>query len=347
MSLLMIVTNYKYRIMKARLFLSSIFCLLVFSLSAQKCEKINEIERKISDIESRPLKPDWVDFQLPERDTYFFKRIAIQADEVRGKMEADMLAQQRAFQAGADYLGYHVNVASLNASVKGNADELYIDGQAEKKISARLVCEYQETDRRGSSKIIAYWYLYEISKSGRIIAKFDSDFDCSSRKKSKERRDVMINDLKKQIAGINDTQKEAKRKVNATALAASTIIPGAGQMYKGQIGQGVGFLLSELALIGGGTTCYLLGQEQLKIMKATGTSYSDFVAAQKTKNTLDIVTYTCFGVGAAVHIANIIQAWFAEDKKHNVDVCFAPTIILMNEYSQPSYAMGAGVQIKF
>jgi len=50
-----------------------------------------------------------------------------------------------------------------------------------------------------------------------------------------------------------------------------------------------------------------------------------------------------------VHIANMIQAWFAEDKKHNIgkNTVFAPAIIPVNDYSTPTYAFGAGVQIKF
>lgn len=338
--------------MKARLILSSVVCIFALAVFAQTNDKVAEIERKISDIESMPLKPDWVEFQLPEHDSFFFKRIAIKADEVRGKMEADMLAQQRAFQAGADYLGYHINVASLNASVKGNAEELYIDGQAEMKISARLVCEYQEAEKRGSTKIVTYWYLYEISKSGRIIAKFDTDFDCSSRTKSKARRDAILADLNGQIAQIKKAEatEEARiaRRVNGKALAASMFIPGLGQMLKDRGGSGAGILVSELVLVGGGTTCYFMSKKQASIMTAKITAYSDFVAAQKKKNIYDIAMYSCYGVAGAVYIFNLCHAYLVKPTTWGtMRLSYYPALIPTNEYSTPNYALGAGVQIKF
>ena len=66
------------------------------------------------------------------------------------------------------------------------------------------------------------------------------------------------------------------------------------------------------------------------------------------KNTLDIAMYAAFGAGAAIHIANMVHAWYVKDKKIAARrYTFAPAIIPTNEYSQPSYAYGAGVQIKF
>ena len=127
---------------------------------------------------------------------------------------------------------------------------------------------------------------------------------------------------------------------------ASAFIPGMGQMLKGQWGSGAAFLVSELALFGGGTSCYFLGQEQLKISKTTS-DYNEYSKAISTKNTLDIAMYTCFGVGVAVHITNMVHAWYVKDKRALNNLSFAPAIIPTNEYTTPSYAYGAGVQIKF
>lgn len=146
------------------------------------------------------------------------------------------------------------------------------------------------------------------------------------------------------------TMRQDSIKNNARALVASTFIPGMGQMLKKQGGSGAAFLLSELALFGGGTACYFLGQDQSKKMKAVGTSYDDYKAAKDKKHTYDIVMYSCFGVGAAVHIANMVHAWCVKDKsdkKKSTSMNFIPAIIPINELSQPSYAYGAGVQIKF
>ena len=137
------------------------------------------------------------------------------------------------------------------------------------------------------------------------------------------------------------------KKANTKAVVASAFIPGMGQMLKGQGGKGSAFLLSELALFGGGTACWYLGQEQVKTMKAADTSYEKYKDAKNMKNTYDIIMYTCFGVGAALHITNMVHAWYVPDKKTTVHTAFAPAIIPTNEYSQPSYAMGAGIQITF
>ena len=133
---------------------------------------------------------------------------------------------------------------------------------------------------------------------------------------------------------------------NATALVASTFIPGMGQMLKKQGGSGAAFLISELAIFGGGTACYFLGQNQTSIMKTTS-SYEEFKNAKKMKNTYDIAMYSAFGIGAAVHVANMVHAWLVKDKNMPAHISFVPALIPTNEYSAPSYAMGAGVQINF
>ena len=117
-------------------------------------------------------------------------------------------------------------------------------------------------------------------------------------------------------------------------------------MLKGQGGSGAAFLLSEMVLFGGGTACYFMGQEQAKIMK-TSKSYEEYINAKSMKKTLDIAMYTAFGVGAVVHIGNMVHAWVVKDKKLAQNITFAPAIIPTNEYTTPSYAYGAGVQIKF
>ena len=124
---------------------------------------------------------------------------------------------------------------------------------------------------------------------------------------------------------FNDCEKIDHGRDNK-ALVASTFIPGLGQMLKGQGGSGAAFLISELALFGGGTACYFLGQDQLRTMKAIGTSYNDYINAKKTKNICDIAMYTCFGVGVAVHVGNMIHAWCVKDKHISDNLTFVPAI---------------------
>lgn len=157
--------------------------------------------------------------------------------------------------------------------------------------------------------------------------------------------------LIKRMIGISAStiakEEAQKRQSNTRAIIASAFIPGMGQMLKGQYWKGSAFLASEVILFGGGTVCYFLGQDQLKIMQAMDTPYQDYITAKNSKHTLDIVMGMCFGVGAAVHIANMVHAWYVKDLNLPVNLTLVPTIIPTNEYSNPSYAMGAGVQIKF
>ena len=157
--------------------------------------------------------------------------------------------------------------------------------------------------------------------------------------------------LVKRMIGVSAStmarEEAIRKKSNTNAIIASAFIPGTGQMLKGHGGQGAAFLVCELALFGGGTACYFMGQEQVKTMKAVGTSYEDYKSAKNMKNTYDIAMYTAFGLGAVLHIGNMVHAWVVKDKHLPQNISFAPAIIPTNELLQPSYAYGAGVQIKF
>ena len=56
--------------------------------------------------------------------------------------------------------------------------------------------------------------------------------------------------------------------------------------------------------------------------------------------------YSCFGVGAAVHIVNMCHAYMVKDLK-NPNLSFAPALIPLNEFSRPAYAAGVGLQYSF
>lgn len=159
---------------------------------------------------------------------------------------------------------------------------------------------------------------------------------------------------KKKDDAEKDLQKRMNQ-INGTALAASFFVPGAGQMYKGEYGKGTGILISEVALVGGGVTCYFLGKKQLEIMQGRTVEYTAFNAAQKNYNTMRIISYSCYGAAAALYIFNLCHAYLMPPSDdHKVQqrlgiegISFCPSLLPINEFSSPSYAMGAGVQIKF
>lgn len=143
--------------------------------------------------------------------------------------------------------------------------------------------------------------------------------------------------------------EEFEKNVNGKALAASFLVPGAGQFYK-QNSVGAAFLVSELGLIGGGTVCHFLKQKQNKIIDDNFSSYDDVSSARKMSTKYKNTMWVCFGLAAALHIGNMIHAWFSPDKnkkRANLTVGLMPVVIPTNNYLQTSYAMGAGIQIKY
>lgn len=254
----------------------------------------------------RELAPDWVHIQLPTRtnSTYFYQVFTI--EDAANRTEAEDKAERMAYQTAAKNQGIYIDAATLNVS------------EMEKKIFLRQRCAYKEV-KNGNN---IYHFLYQISESGRTKPQYD-DCDCNDTRLGK-----------KQIL-------DRVKKSNARAIAASTFIPGMGQMLKGQYGAGCGFLLGELALFGGGTACYFLADKQSDIMAKRGTSYDDYMKAKNSKESCNIAMYCCFGAGAALHIVNMCHAYFCFDKKLARRLsAFEPTIIPVNDYSNTNFAVG-------
>lgn len=281
--------------------------------------------------EGKPL-PDWILGPTPEphNDTYYYKVF----DGVsQDREEARNLAIKKAFQQAMTFISTTVNSADVFAALESGKDLNVISETFSIPIYFTCECSKKSPDGMHWN----YWILCQIAVRGNIVPQFDLHFvDCKTNE---------IWDKKKEE--YNRGIKTAKVKSNARSLVASTFIPGLGQMLKKQGGSGAAFLLSEVVLFGGGTACYFLGQEQVKTMKATGTTYEQYANAKSMKNIYDIAMYTAFGVGAAVHVGNMVHAWVVKDKHLSEDVTLVPVIIPTNEYIQPSYAYGAGLKIKF
>lgn len=285
---------------------------IVFIVVYLLFSNINVIAKDNTTYRPKELAPDWVHIQLPQRIStdYFYHLITI--EDATSRSDAEDKAERQAYQAAAKNQGIYIDAATAKVS------------EMEKKIYLKLACTYKE-EKNGK---LIYYFLYQISESGKKKPRYDN-CDCFSTELGyKQRKDLIY-------------------KSDTRAIVASSFIPGVGQMLKGQGGSGAAFLISEIVLFGGGTTCYFLGQNQAKIMKEKGTTYEQYTNAKKMKNVYDIAMYTAFGIGAAVHIGNMVHAWVVKDKKLAQNVAFAPAIIPTNEYSTPSYAMGAGIQIKF
>ena len=285
-----------------------------------------------SKYDGRPM-PDWIMGATPEphNSSYYYK---VFEGESSDREEARNKAIKKAFQQAITFIDATVNSADVFAAIE-KGDNLNVLSDTY-HIPIYFTCEFSKKTPDGTQWL--YWILCQIATRGNTAgAQFDTHFtDCNT-------HDIWDKQKEECAKGIKDNELKS----NAKALVASTFIPGLGQMIKGHGGAGTGILLSELAAIGGGVTCYYFGQQQAKIMTTPGHSYDEFKAAQKTKNTYDIMMFSCFGVAGVIHIVNMCNAWLISDKNLSSNYSFVPALIPTNEYSQKSYAVGAGVQIKF
>lgn len=285
----------------------------------------------------RPPLPDWV-FEKPERSNRtFYYHVERATGET--ETEARNNAYTQAFMQVALKLGIPLNTEDISEAVASGTNVKLLSQRFTIPMNVACYCSRPNDEFGGWT----YWLLCQIPEVGYADnARFDDFNECYKHERYKKRQKEQAEKAEKQKQDSLRVIKES----NTRAIVASSFIPGMGQMLKGQGGSGAAFLVSELALFGGGTACYFLGQDQLKIAK-TSADYNEYTQAIKKKNTLDIAMFTCFGVGAAVHIANMVHAWYVKDKHLNANITFAPAIIPTNEYTTPSYAYGAGVQIKF
>ena len=279
----------------------------------------------------RPL-PDWI-FEKPKPSNRTFYYL-IEKGVGETETEARNNAYTQAFMQVALKLGIPLNTEDISEAIASGSNIRMLSQRF--TIPLNVVCYISRKNENESGW--NYWLLCQVPEIGHADdARFDDFNDCYKFSKYEERQ-------AKQAA----IEKEKVQKSNARAITASAFIPGVGQMMKGHVGAGVGFLGGEIALFGGGTVCYFMSQNQQKIIQSTGISYEQYQAAVNTKNICDISMYVCYGLGAALHITNMVHAYLVPDKKlQSAGLTLAPTIIPTNEFSSPVYAMGVGVQYKF
>ena len=283
------------------------------------------------------FRPDWT-YQVPSTNstTYIY---VIEKGEGETQREALNQAIGRVFQSTANRIGQFVSTDEIHRAVQSGTDYEVISSKM--KIPVNKVCEFPRQNPEDGTWTV--YILCQVAVSGNVRPEFKSFNGCSSH----IIYDRQMEKWDKQIQDSIDAVQESVRRSNTRAIVASSFIPGMGQMLKGQGGAGAAFLVSEIVLFGGGTACYFFGQEQARIMKSTGISYEQYTLAKNKKNVYEIAMYTAFGIGTVVHIANMVHAGVVKDKKLSQKITFATAIIPTNEYSHPTYAMGAALQVKF
>ncbi len=288
--------------------------------------------------------PDWiVKAPRPTNSTYLY---VVESGEGKNENSARNRAIARVFQSTANRIGVFFSTSEVNRAVQSGQSWDVISRNM--KVPIHKVCEFPREIEENHYKV---YVLCQVAVKGNITPQFDYSDECDKhtiydkRKARWERERDSIEKINKKI--IHDYEKaieDHKRKANAGAFVASTFIPGMGQMIKKHGGAGAAFLISELALAGGGTACYFVGKEQTKTMESLGTTYDGYLIAKKKKKMMDIGMLVGYGGGALVHITNMIHAACVKDDRQT-NVTWSMAMIPTNEYDKFAYALGVGVKI--
>lgn len=282
------------------------------------------------------FRPDWVfEAPRPENATYLY---VVEHGEGNTKREAINQALARVFQSTANRIGQPINTEDFNRAVQKGIDYEVLSRTM--KVPVNKVCEFpiQNADQTWTVYI-----LCQVAKSGNITVEFETSEQCTRH----ERYDKRLKEYNEWIAqqqadSIVQLKKKNKQR-NVAAVAASIFVPGAGQMLKGHNGAGSGFLLSEIALCGGGTFLFFWGKKQegvlLQNYSTSAEAYDVYSTASKTKKICDIGMLACFGTAAALHITNIIHAGCIKDKRVTLSPSVTPT--------PGSNAYGLAIQYNF
>lgn len=109
------------------------------------------------------------------------------------------------------------------------------------------------------------------------------------------------------------TLSQVKRSANGTALAYS-IIPGLGLIQKGRTGEGVGYLISDIALIGGGIGLNVYGNQQKKKMNDINSTIDQYRKAKSNYDSAKTGSYICYGAAIGVYVLNLVRSYVASPK---------------------------------
>lgn len=276
--------------------------------------------------------PDWVLGDLPKYyspNIYYYMSEGVDRDRDKARQKAILNAIQQSHIS----ISIATDAADVYRAIE-TGESLEVISQTF-RIPIHITCEY--TDKNLHDNKYHYWILFQIGKSGNVAVEYFYNYDCYTYK----RWDALV-------AKVNEQNKKLLKSLNGNALAASFFIPGAGQMYKGKGTAGTFILLSELALVGGGTTCYYYGKKQLDIMRDMSVEYDGFQTAQNRYKTMRIASYSCYGAAAAIYIFNLFHAYMVTpSRKKYPQFSYNVKLIPDNDLLFPSYAMGLGMNINF
>lgn len=156
----------------------------------------------------------------------------------------------------------------------------------------------------------------------------------------------IIDAEKKAKQDIIDAKEKAKNKMNAIALGWS-IIPGVGLMRKGHTGEGVAYLLGDIALVGGGVGMLAYANKQQRIMNDRNTTFDQYNTAKNNYNTAKTVSYCCFGAAAALYVVNLVRGYVAPNENPNFHVDIVPGMMSAISPYGPNMSVNLALSYKF
>lgn len=233
-------------------------------------------------------RPRWISkTPIPTNDSYLYN-VEFGIGNTPNEAENDAYTKQ--FRFAAMTMKVSVDIKEIINSLQKGTDYNVISQYYTIPISK--VCEYIEKSNDGYCVFI----LCQVAKSS-ITHQFDNSFnDCTDH---------------------SDDWR---------ALGLS-VFPGGGQFYKNHNGLAWTIIGSEVLLIGGGVTCYFIGQNQQDIMSNHKTSYNDYQSAKSTYKTVTKLQPWLYGVAAVVYVANLASAYWINDNRDNKSVTFVPAIM--------------------
>lgn len=147
--------------------------------------------------------------------------------------------------------------------------------------------------------------------------------------------------IQSQISSKNQNKEEAK--TNGKALALS-IIPGVGLMRKGHTGEGIAYLLGDLAFVGGGIGMTAYANHLNDVINNPNSSYDAYNKAIKGYDTAKVAGYVCYGCAAALYLVNLIRSYVAPN--YNSNFAFVP-IMPINTIDGMQQGIGFSLAYKF
>lgn len=264
-----------------------LFCVLLASVAL--CVSAQQIQKP-------EYRPDWM-YQIPNptNSTYLY---VVEHGEGNTEREALNQAIARVFQSTANRIGQFVSTDEINRAVQSGTNYDVIGRNM--KVPIHKVCDFS-VQNSYTSKWTVY-VLCQVAKAGNVTPDFDyihANTACSSRAT-----------YNAQMQQYEQSQMNSRKKIIAMSF-----VPGMAQIKKGSVGKGIGFIASEVALVGGVVVTECLQRYYAQQIAMTHNSTLKQHYAQNA-NICNITRNVCIAGAATFYAWSLIDGIVAKGDKH-------------------------------